>query len=183
MPRRALLAALAAAVLLAAGCSEAGLGDERAQTDTGVVGPGGRTVDATAGERAPDFSVPALRGDGEYVLAYYRGRPVVLNFWASWCEPCKREMPDLVAFATAHPAVAVLGLAVNDKPSDSRRFADRFEVPYDLGIDQKARVAGRYGVTGLPVTVLLDREGRIVSTRFGAISRDELESFAERFGA
>jgi peroxiredoxin len=92
-------------------------------------------------------------------------------------------MPDLVGFATAHPEVAVVGLAVNDDPGDSRRFAERFEVPYDLGIDRKGEVAVRYGATGLPITALLDRTGRIVFTKRGAIARDELEAFAGRFGA
>ena len=163
MLRRLIAAALAAVALLAAGCSEAGL-------DPAPTGePGGP---------APAFSVPALSGEGRVALADHRGTPVVLNFWASWCGPCKKEMPDLVAFAEEHPEVAVIGLAVNDDPGDSRRFAERYGVGYELGIDRRADVAGEYGATGLPVTVFVDREGRIVSTQFGSVTRPDLETFA-----
>ena len=167
MPRRLLAAVLAALALLAAGCSEAGL--DRS----------GEPASGESGAPAPDFSVPALDGEGRIALADYRGTPVVLNFWASWCGPCKKEMPDLVAFAKEHPEVAVVGLAVNDKPSDSRRFADRYGVGYDLGIDRDTEVAGEFGATGLPVTVYVDREGRIVSTQFGSVTRPDLEAFAD----
>ena len=167
MVRRPLAAALAALALLAAGCSEAGL-DRASRT---------ATTDE-AGGPAPDFSVPALDGGGRVALADYAGRPVVLNFWASWCGPCKLEMPDLVAFAEEHPEVAVVGLAVNDAPSDSRRFAERYGVGYDLGIDRDTEVAGEFGATGLPVTVYIDRDGRIVTTHFGTVTRPDLEAFA-----
>ncbi len=164
MPLRLIAAALAALALMAAGCSEAGL-------DSAPTGePGGP---------APAFSVPALSGEGQVALADHRGTPVVLNFWASWCGPCKKEMPDLVAFAEEHPDVAVIGLAVNDAPADSRRFAERYRVGYELGIDRRADVAGEFGATGLPVTVFVDREGQIVSTQFGSVTRPDLEAFAE----
>jgi cytochrome c biogenesis protein CcmG/thiol:disulfide interchange protein DsbE len=179
MARRLLAAVLAALALAAAGCSEAGLDASKAPTRTAgqAVGPDGKPVVET-GQKGADFSVPSLDGGDPITLAGYRGRPLVLNFWASWCGPCKREMPALVAFATSHPEVAVLGLAVNDAPSDSRRFAERYGVGYDLGIDEGAKVAGEYGATGLPVTVYLDGEGRIVGSRFGGVTEAELDAFA-----
>jgi thiol-disulfide isomerase/thioredoxin len=170
-PARVLVAVLAA-LALAAGCSEAGL---EAEAPT--------VPDEGARPPAPAFSVPALDGRGQVALADYRDRPVILNFWASWCAPCRREMPELVDFARENPDIAVVGLAVSDVRADSRRFAREFDVPYDLGVDRDAKVAGEYAATGLPVTVVIDREGREASTWYGPIGRDELELFAAQLGA
>ncbi|MDX6556129.1 MAG: cytochrome c biosis protein CcmG, thiol:disulfide interchange protein DsbE [Miltoncostaeaceae bacterium] len=180
MARRLLAAALAALALAVAGCSEAGLDASNAPTRTAgqAVGPDGKPI-VEAGQKGADFSVPSLDDGDPITLADYRGKPLVLNFWASWCGPCKRELPDLVAFATAHPEIAVLGLAVNDDPSDSRKFAEKYRVDYDLGVDDRARVAGEYGATGLPVTIYLDREGRILGSRFGGVTEADLDAFAK----
>lgn len=165
------LAAVLLVLALAVGCSEAGL-----EAEAPTVPEEGAREDAAA------FSVPALDGEGEVSLADYRGRPVILNFWASWCGPCRREMPELVAFARENPEVAVVGLAVMDERGDSRRFAREFDVPYDLGVDADGEVAGDYEATGLPVTVVIDREGREASTWFGPIGREDLELFAAQLG-
>ena len=73
---------------------------------------------------APEFTVPALEGGDDLTLGQFAGTPVVLNFWASWCPPCRAEMPALKAFADDNPDVEVVGLAVSDEPENSRSFAD-----------------------------------------------------------
>jgi cytochrome c biogenesis protein CcmG/thiol:disulfide interchange protein DsbE len=167
--RRALaVLLLVVAALPAAACG--GLGGDSAQ---------GLTPAAERSE-APAFSAPALDGDGRVSLAAHRGRPVVLNFWASWCKPCRDEMPELVRFADEHPGVDVVGLAVNDAPADSRRFARAVGATFELGIDRDAQTAGDYGVTGLPVTVVIDAEGRVATTVFGPVGPAELRGFAEQ---
>lgn len=168
-PLKALLLGLLALALLA-GCDDAGLDGQAPPTP-----PEER-------EQASPFAVPALEGGGQVALADYRGTPVVLNFWASWCGPCEREMPALVDFATQNPEVAVVGLAVTDVPRDSRRFAERFGVPFDLGIDRDGGVATDFGVSGLPVTVIVDREGRVANTVFGEVTQDDLELFVTALG-
>jgi cytochrome c biogenesis protein CcmG/thiol:disulfide interchange protein DsbE len=165
--RRAPVVLALVAAALAAGCG--GLGGDAAAD---LTPPGERTV-------APAFSVPALDGDGRVTLAAHRGRPVVLNFWASWCGPCREEMPELVRFAGEQPGIDVVGLAVNDRPADSRRFADRAGATFELGIDRDAVTAGEYGVTGLPVTVAIDAEGRVATTIFGPVGEEELDGLAE----
>ena len=168
----ALLVALAASALLA-GCSGGGLGGDAAQ----------QLVPASERKPAPAVSVPALEGDGTVSLASYHGTPVLLNFWASWCEPCQRETPALVAFSKEGRKLDVVGLAVSDRASDARRFARSESVPYDLGLDRDADVAGKFGVNGLPVTVVIDAEGRVAATFFGELKHDQLESFADQLGA
>ena len=171
--RRALALLLAlAAVAVLAGCSGGGLGEN---TDQQLVPPPER-------DPAPKVDVPALEGDGRVDLASLKGTPVVLNFWASWCEPCQRETPELVAFSKRHPKIAVVGLAVNDIPSDARRFAAKEGVPYELGLDRDADTAGEFGVGGLPVTAVIDADGNLAATFIGEISEAQLESFARQLG-
>ena len=161
-----------AVALLASGCGAAGLGGD----ETRPVEP---DADRTP---APAVSVTSLDGGPDLTLASYAGRPVVLNFWASWCEPCQRETPALVAFSKANPGLDVVGIAVNDRPSDSRRFAQSKKIPYDLGIDRDAEVASKFGVQGLPVTVIIDAEGRIADTFVGEIARTQLDGYAAQLG-
>jgi thiol-disulfide isomerase/thioredoxin len=168
----ALLVAAAAVLAVLAGCSGGGLGEN---TDQQVVPPPDR-------KSAPKVDVPALDGDGRVTLAAHRGTPVVLNFWASWCEPCQRETPELVGFSKRHPDIAVVGLAVNDLPGDARAFARKEGVPYQLGLDRDADVAGEFGVSGLPVTAIIDGDGKVASTYIGEISEAQLESFAKQLG-
>jgi cytochrome c biogenesis protein CcmG/thiol:disulfide interchange protein DsbE len=173
--RRALvLAALAAITFLFAACGGGGLGEG---------GAGAATTPVAERGAAPAFRVPALEGGGEIALADYRGVPVVLNFWASWCGPCRDEMPALVEFADANPGLRVVGLAVNDRPEDSRRFAGDLGVDFDLGVDRDGDVAASYGATGLPVTVVIDAEGRVATTWFGPITRNDLDLFTRGLGA
>ena len=129
-------------------------------------------------QAAAQFDVDALVGDGRVSLEQFEGSPVFLNFWASWCGPCREEMPDLQAFQEAHPEIAVVGLAVRDDPDDSRRFARRTGVEFPLGIDRQGEVAGRYAALSLPVTVVIDAEGRIANTWFGLIRPEQLEELA-----
>ncbi len=131
---------------------------------------------------AEDFSVPALLSDGDVSLSQFSGTPVVLNFWASWCTPCKKEMPILQNFAADNPDVAVVGIAVNDTERDSRKFAEDRDIQFPLGVDGDGSVSADYGVTGLPVTIVIDGEGRIATTWFGEITREELDLFAEQLG-
>lgn len=112
---------------------------------------------------APVFTVKALNGDGTISLDDFRGKPLVLNFWASWCLPCKEETPELVAFAKAHPEIQVVGIAFDEPAKDSKAFAEQYKVTYRLGTDPDASTQSIVGFPGLPSTYFLDAQGRYAS--------------------
>jgi len=98
--------------------------------------------------------------DGErYDLTEYRGRPVVINFFASWCPSCAREAADLTAFAKAHPEVAFVGVDIQDKLAKGREWVMRYGVPFPVVFDPEGTIASQYGVIGIPATFFLDGNG------------------------
>lgn len=115
--------------------------------------------------------------DGRLSLSELRGYPVVVNFWASWCDPCKDEAPILAASARKHSGkVVFLGLDVQDFTSDARTFLQRYKANYVSVRDPSNDVYEAYGLTGVPETFYLDAEGRAVVHSLGQLSARELEA-------
>ncbi len=106
-----------------------------------------------------------------------RGYPVVVNFWASWCGPCKDEAPRFAASAREHAGkVVFLAIDVQDLESDARSFLERFATPYVSVRDGGGSTYDDYGLTGLPETYWIDARGRVVSHYAGEVSRGRLEA-------
>ncbi len=132
---------------------------------------------------APDFELPRLEGGGTLALASLKGKAVVLNFWASWCGPCKDETPLLQKAWTRWEGkdVVFVGIDVKDFRGDAQAFVKRFGVTYPNVYDGKGSTVGRYGVTGFPETFFVDRNGRVVYRIAGPVSDDqELDGGIER---
>lgn len=133
------------------------------------------------GKPAPDFELRRLDGPGTLQLASLRGKVVVLNFWASWCFPCKQEAPALAAAAKRWPGrVVVLGVDVNDPTSDARKFARKFKLTYPLVHDNHNVTSPKYGLTGLPETFFIDRSGKLVGHVAAAIDAADLRNGVEQ---
>jgi DsbE subfamily thiol:disulfide oxidoreductase len=112
--------------------------------------------------------------DGEpFDLADYRGTPVVLNFWASWCGPCRRELPALAAFAKAHPEIQVIGVDYQDDVEAARTFAAENGATWPSVVDD-GPIGAAYEVPGLPATYLIDAQGRIVERLLGEVTEATL---------
>lgn len=127
---------------------------------------------AEVGGPAPDFTVEVIEG-GTFTLSETRGQPVVLNFWASWCAPCREEIPDISAYADAHPDVAVIGIAVRDVEEDARRFAGEINASYPLALGT-SDVEDAYPALGLPYTVVIDESGRVAEIFNGIVDESLL---------
>ncbi len=131
-------------------------------------------------EAAPAADFATFDG-GQISLAGLRGSIVVLNFWASWCAPCRNEMPAFDATARRYKdqGVVIVGLASKDKEDEARAFASSIGVSYPLGFDQGDQIATQYKVYGLPNTVLINRQGQIVRRLSGGLTESQLTTYIE----
>ena len=139
-----------------------------------ATGPGHTLDDAIArGERpaAPAVVLPELEGGSTAALGDYRGRVVVLNYWASWCTPCRQESPLLERWHERISARGgtVLGVDSLDVTADARAFIRRFRLTYPMLRDRDGDTQKRFGVTGYPETLVVDRRGRIAALRRGPV--------------
>lgn len=131
---------------------------------------------------APAFELDNVRpGEAPVSLAAARGKPVVLNFWASWCVPCRREMP---AFQAVHEAtkdrVTFLGVNNQDQRDPALSLLAETGVSYSSGFDPAGKVALAYGLYGMPTTVFISADGQLLERKTGEIRRDELEATIDR---
>ena len=167
----ALVAAVAAGVAVAVFW-----GDDSSNTASGPAAQASLT----------EVDQPELGGDGTVTFttfdgapastADYRGRPLVVNFFASWCTPCIAEMPDFEAVhQTLGDDVAFLGLALRDPVEEAQALVERTGVTYDVGRDSDGSALAFYGGLGMPTTVFLDAEGTVVEVHSGQLSAAQLE--------
>jgi thiol-disulfide isomerase/thioredoxin len=148
------------------------------------------TTDATTApanqelEIAPTFSVETNDG-GVFTLAEHitnDGRPVFLNLWASWCFPCREEMPAIDRSSQEFPEIAFIGVAVQDSRSDAADFAEEIGVTYIIGFDDENSVDDAYKPLGLPASYIISGDGVIVERIFGKVTEEDLAAkFAAHF--
>jgi cytochrome c biogenesis protein CcmG, thiol:disulfide interchange protein DsbE len=147
----------------------------------GLVSKGGSRV--TVGEQAPRTALPQLEGGGDGSLAEYRGRWVLVNFWASWCEPCKQEAPALEEFQRQHGGAkfTVLGVDTRDLSGDGREFVREYGLSYPQLRDGDGGAAHDYGTTGVPENFLVDPAGKVRWLLPGPVDEQYLDEQVEPF--
>jgi thiol-disulfide isomerase/thioredoxin len=136
--------------------------------------PSVRPRTAAAG-RAVELSGRSPITGADVDLAAYRGKPVVLNIWASWCTGCREEARDLASFAAAHPEAQVVGLDTQDTDGEARAFYRQFGWSHPSLRDPSGSAAAQLGLQGLPTTIFLDTQGREVGRIIGATDREGFE--------
>ena len=177
MPRRTkqILAALVLVGLITLGI---GLYGVLTQGDTAAAPSGTDAIPAFEPGPAPAITGTTLDGKA-FDLADYAGTPVVLNFWASWCHPCRQELPAIAAWAKAHPDVQVIGVDYEDDVADARTFAQSLDATWPMVVDADGRIGDAYAVPGLPATFLIDAQGRIVDRILGEVTEASLDARAK----
>jgi cytochrome c biogenesis protein CcmG/thiol:disulfide interchange protein DsbE len=128
------------------------------------------------GTPAPALRLPGLDG-GQVDLAALRGRPVVVNFWATWCDPCVREFPLLRQAASGHrrDRLAVVGVLSGDTPAAARPFVRRFDATWPMALDPNATTATAWGAVGLPHTWFIRPDGTLASHQLGELTQASLD--------
>ena len=172
----ALIAVIIAAILLLPSCGSRG-GKAEADTES--------TTLVKAGDKAPDFTVEMFDGT-KTSLAELKGKVVLLNFWATWCPPCRREMPDIQKLyeryqAEEDPEVVILGVAAPDYGDEGSReeiaqFLEENGYTYPVVMDEGGELFMTYGVFSYPTTFMIDRDGNVFGYAAGQLSMEMMES-------
>lgn len=130
------------------------------------------------GTQAPDFTVKLFNGE-QLKLSELKGKAVLLNFWASWCGPCRNEAPALESSWIKYKDKAVVFLGVNvwDDKNNALKYLDSFGGGYLNGLDPKGEIAVEYGVAGVPETYFIDPSGKIVNKYTGQLTQETIDYF------
>ena len=132
------------------------------------------------GEQVPDFTAPLLEGTGELALGDLAGKPVVLNFWASWCVPCEDEAPLLrEAYERHGDAISFVGVDIKDRRSEALAFVERHDLRFPSVRDEDLSIFRDYGLTGQPETFFIDSEGVLVEHVAGPLTDDRLAELVD----
>jgi peroxiredoxin len=163
-------------LLVLAGCdSQPGRAEERDQDPFARL----NLARATPPTPAPDFTVPGLTA-GPLSLAGFRGRVVLLNFWATWCPPCREEMPSMERLYQRYRkrGFTILALSVDRNVAAIPGFVDGFRLTFPIGLDPDGAVAKAYRMRALPTTIVIDRAGHIIAGSAGARDWDSPAAYA-----
>lgn len=132
---------------------------------------------------ATDFTIDLLDGGSFTLSRALQDKPVIINFWASWCPPCRQEMPDLDAVARAIPGVQFIGVAIDDSVSNAAAYAAQVGTSYPIAVDLDYALDDAYAIQYLPQTWIIDEDGTVTRSVIRAVTAEELTAWiAEDLG-
>jgi peroxiredoxin len=134
------------------------------------------------GSPAPDFSLTTTKGD-LIQLSSLKGKPIVLNFWATWCKPCEYEMPLIQEIYKSHSSdIFIIGVNVSEEKEDVQDYLDEHELTFPVLLDLNQKVSNLYRVSGIPVSFFIDSEGIIQMIQVGTLSKTQLQRNLAQLG-
>jgi cytochrome c biogenesis protein CcmG, thiol:disulfide interchange protein DsbE len=146
--------------------------------NSGTTGQG----DVSIGSQAPDFELAELEGQSVH-LSDLRGRPVLINFWATWCIPCVTEMPLIQsAYADSQGGFTVLGVNADEPVGDVQAFLAKMDLTFDILLDPGGKVQSLYRLRGFPTSYFLDKDGVIRAIQIGQLSQSQLKRYLVQVG-
>jgi thiol-disulfide isomerase/thioredoxin len=131
---------------------------------------------------APDFTLDSLEGDS-LQLTSFRGTPVLINFWATWCAPCLLEMPNIQKYYEKYPGqFEVLAVNAGETEQTVQRFVDDLGVNFKILLDPDVKIQELYHIKGYPTTYIVDKDGIIRFQHIGSLSEKQIEEYLEAVG-
>lgn len=148
----------------------------------GFLGEDENTPAPAVGHLAPDFTLESLGGESLH-LSDLRGQPVILNFWATWCGPCRQEMPLFQKTYRQHrPDLNVLAVNLGEERGPVKAFVDEYGLTFQVLLDPEETLTDLYQVRGYPTTFFLDGEGRIQVVHIGSLDETQLAGYLPKIG-
>ena len=136
------------------------------------------SVQLSKNVQATDFTLPLLSGE-EVTLQEYQGKIIILNFWASWCEPCNKEAPHLQNFYKKHKRdveILAINVTTKDNRTDVEKFVEKYHLTFPVLLDESGDTSTMYGAFSFPTTIIIDREGTINQEILGPLNDDLLDN-------
>lgn len=130
-------------------------------------------VGTSIGDFAPDFELESIAGK-KAKLSDFKGKAVILNFWASWCAPCKEEMPLFENIYRSDSDIVVIGVNLQESRKNVADFIEKFDISFPILLDPNSEVKGLYNVFTQPVTYFINKEGKIIDKKFGPLTEGEI---------
>lgn len=136
------------------------------------------------GKKAPDFSITTSEGK-KVKLSDYNGKALLLHFWATWCPPCRKELPTIETFAKktedANSRISFFAICISDSEKNRAAFMKRNKYTFPCALDESGDIAYKYGVQGIPTSILISPDGTIEKIHVGMMSRTQLDEFTKRY--
>lgn len=129
---------------------------------------------APTGKKAPDFTLKNVQGE-LVTLSDFRGKKVMVNFWATWCPPCQEEMPEIERFHNENPDVIILSINI-DTTQDIQGFIDEYQTTFPVLLDEDKNVAKAYGTFKIPETYFINRDGIVKHKQIGAMKYNDMKT-------